>query len=81
MGLAEACGLRERIEAMSCGERINTTEERAVLRAPRNESIVLDGHNAVPHVHVMDEAWRCIQRRRRGRTSRKGSKRGGSGMR
>ena len=58
-GLAEACGLRERIEAMFRGERINTTEERAVLhvalRAPRDESIVLDGENVVPRVHeVLD---------------------------
>src|ERR1700686_1612622 len=58
-GLAEACGLRERIEAMFRGERINNTEERAVLhvalRAPRDQSIVLDGDNVVPHVHeVLD---------------------------
>jgi glucose-6-phosphate isomerase len=58
-GLAEACGLRERIEAMFRGERINTTEDRAVLhvalRAPRGQSIVLDGENVVPHVHeVLD---------------------------
>ena len=59
VSLANACGLRERIEAMFRGERINTTEERAVLhvalRAPRGESIVLDGDNVVPHVHkVLD---------------------------
>jgi glucose-6-phosphate isomerase len=58
-GLAEACGLRERIEAMFRGERINTTEDRAVLhvalRAPRGQSIVLDGENVVPRVHeVLD---------------------------
>ena len=58
-GLAEACGLRERIEAMFRGERINTTEDRAVLhvalRAPRDQSIVLDGENVVPRVHeVLD---------------------------
>ncbi len=57
--LAEACGLRERIEAMFRGEKINTTEDRAVLhvalRAPRGESIVLDGDDVVPHVHeVLD---------------------------
>jgi glucose-6-phosphate isomerase len=57
--LADACGLRERVEAMFRGERINTTEDRAVLhvalRAPRGESIVLDGDNVVPHVHeVLD---------------------------
>ncbi len=57
--LAEACGLRGRIEAMFRGEKINTTEKRAVLhvalRAPRDQSIVLDGDNVVPHVHeVLD---------------------------
>ncbi|MEO8484398.1 MAG: glucose-6-phosphate isomerase, partial [Acidobacteriota bacterium] len=55
--LAEACGLRERIEAMFRGQKINTTEDRAVLhvalRAPRGESIVLDGEDVVPHVHEM----------------------------
>ena len=57
MGLAEACGLRERIDAMFRGEKINTTEDRAVLhvalRAPRGASIVLDGDNVVPHVHAV----------------------------
>jgi glucose-6-phosphate isomerase len=57
--LANACGLREHIEAMFRGERINTTEGRAALhvalRAPRGESIVIDGSNVVPHVHeVLD---------------------------
>ena len=59
VALAEACGLRGRIEAMFRGEKINTTEDRAVLhvalRAPRGASIVLDGDNVVPHVHeVLD---------------------------
>ena len=59
VALASACGLREQIEAMFRGDRINTTEERAVLhvalRAPRGASIVLDGDNVVPHVHdVLD---------------------------
>jgi glucose-6-phosphate isomerase len=59
VAVADACGLRERIEAMFRGERINTTEERAVLhvalRSPRGESIVLDGDDVVPHVHeVLD---------------------------
>jgi glucose-6-phosphate isomerase len=57
VALADACGLRERIEAMFRGEKINNTEERAVLhvalRAPRGESIVLDGDNVVPHVHAV----------------------------
>ena len=57
VGLADACGLRERIEAMFRGERINTTEDRAVLhvalRAPRGASIVFDGDNVVPQVHAV----------------------------
>jgi glucose-6-phosphate isomerase len=53
--LAEECGLRERIDAMFRGERINTTEKRAVLhvalRAPEGKRIVVDGENVVPAVH------------------------------
>jgi glucose-6-phosphate isomerase len=52
VGLADACSLRERIKAMFSGERLNTTEQRAVLhvalRAPRGAAIVLDGDNVVP---------------------------------
>jgi glucose-6-phosphate isomerase len=59
VGLADACGLRGHIEAMFRGERINTTEGRAVLhvalRAPRGASIILDGRNVVPHVHEVLE--------------------------
>ena len=55
--LARECGLRERIEAMFRGDRINITENRAVLhvalRAPRNASIVVDGKNVVPDVHAV----------------------------
>jgi len=58
--LAEESGLRARIEAMFRGEKINKTENRAVLhialRAPRGTSIVLDGHDVVPDVHsVLDK--------------------------
>ena len=57
VALAEQCGLRERIEAMFRGERINTTENRAVLhvalRAPASETILLDGRNVVPDVHAV----------------------------
>ena len=53
--LAEACGLRQRIDAMFSGEKINSTEHRAVLhvalRAPRGEKILCDGHDVVPDVH------------------------------
>jgi len=53
--LAEESGLPERMEAMFRGEKINTTENRAVLhvalRAPRDGSIIVDGKNVVPEVH------------------------------
>jgi glucose-6-phosphate isomerase len=55
--LAEECGLRERIDAMFRGDRINLTEDRAVLhvalRAPRDMSIVVDGKDVVPEVHAV----------------------------
>jgi glucose-6-phosphate isomerase len=55
--LAEESGLRDRIDAMFRGERINVTENRAVLhaalRAPRNASITVDGENVVPKVHAV----------------------------
>ncbi|MEP6506020.1 MAG: glucose-6-phosphate isomerase, partial [Betaproteobacteria bacterium] len=57
LALAEDCKLQERIEAMFHGERINTTEDRAVLhvalRAPRGQQIVLDGVDVVPGVHAV----------------------------
>jgi glucose-6-phosphate isomerase len=53
--LAEESGLRAYIEAMFRGEKINRTENRAVLhvalRAPSGTSIFVDGHNVVPAVH------------------------------
>ena len=57
--LAEEAGLRARIDAMFAGEKINVTEQRAVLhvalRAPRDESIIVDGKNVAPGVHeVLD---------------------------
>jgi len=55
--LAKGAGLRERIDAMFSGEKINTTEQRAVLhvalRAPRDASILVDGENVVPAVHAV----------------------------
>ena len=55
--LAEECGLRARIDAMFRGEKINVTENRAVLhvalRAPKGASIVVDGENVVPQVHAV----------------------------
>jgi len=55
--LAEESRLRERIDAMFGGEKINITEKRAVLhtalRAPRDASIVVDGENVAPKVHAV----------------------------
>ena len=55
--LAEESGLRSRIDAMFRGDKINITEDRAVLhialRAPRGASIVVDGQNVVPQVHAV----------------------------
>ncbi|MBA8961522.1 glucose-6-phosphate isomerase [Rhodococcus percolatus] len=58
--LAYAAGVDRRIEAMFAGERINTTEDRAVahvaLRAARGERMVIDGGDVVPGVHqVLDD--------------------------
>jgi len=69
--LAEECGLRERIDAMFGGEKINLTENRAVLhtalRAPRDASVVVDGRNVVPEVHaVLDKMTGFCQRVRSG---------------
>src|SRR4051812_36506826 len=55
--LAEESGLRERIDAMFRGDKINITEKRAVLhtalRAPKDSSIIVDGENVVPQVHAI----------------------------
>jgi glucose-6-phosphate isomerase len=72
--LAEDCGLQDKIDAMFRGDRINTTEHRAVLhvalRAPLGQQIALDGIDVVPAVHevlarmsafaddVRDGTWR-----------------------
>ena len=57
LALAEAAGLRARIDAMFSGEKINVTEERAVLhvalRAPRGRRILVDGRDVVPGVHAV----------------------------
>jgi glucose-6-phosphate isomerase len=71
LGLAEARGLPSRIEAMFSGEKINATEDRAVLhvalRAPRSASIVVDGEDVVPHVHeVLDRMSAFADRIRSG---------------
>ena len=55
--LAEESGLRERIDGMFRGDKINQTENRAVLhvalRAPRGTSIIVDGKDVVPEVHAV----------------------------
>ena len=55
--LADESGLRARIDAMFNGEKINTSENRAVLhvalRAPRGQSILVDGKDVVPGVHAV----------------------------
>ena len=57
--LATEAGLRERIDAMFRGERINVSENRpalhVALRAPRGTAIVVDGHDVVPDVHAVLE--------------------------
>jgi glucose-6-phosphate isomerase len=70
--LAEEGGLRERIDAMFRGDRINVTENRAVLhvalRAPRGMSILVDGKDVVPEVHaVLDAMADFVDRVRSGR--------------
>src|SRR5947209_2065040 len=58
--LAEESGLRERIDSMFRGDKINRTEDRAVLhvalRAPRGTSIMVDGKNVMPEVHAVLDA-------------------------
>ena len=55
--LAEATGLRAKVDAMFRGDKINVTENRAVLhvalRAPQTEKILVDGEDVVPGVHVV----------------------------
>ncbi|MEW6683136.1 MAG: glucose-6-phosphate isomerase [Nitrospirota bacterium] len=69
--LANESGLQTRIDAMFRGEKINVTENRAVLhvalRAPKGASIVVDGVNVVPHVHaVLDKMVDFCNRVRNG---------------
>jgi len=55
--LAEACGLRARIEAMFRGEHVNDTEDRpalhVALRVPAGEHVVVDGVDVVPEVQAV----------------------------
>src|ERR1700726_375991 len=68
--LAEESGLRSQIDAMFRGEKINFTEQRAVLhvalRAPKGTSIVVDGENVVPQVHAVLDKMSDFSNRVRG---------------
>jgi glucose-6-phosphate isomerase len=69
--LAQESGLRERMDAMFRGEKINVTEKRAVLhvalRAPKGEAILVDGEDVVPAVHaVLDKMAAFSERIRSG---------------
>jgi glucose-6-phosphate isomerase len=72
IGLAEACGLRQRIDAMFSGEKINSTEHRAVLhvalRAPKVEKILVDGRDVVPDVHEVLGRMAAFSKQIRGGT-------------
>ena len=60
VAVAEAAGLRERIDAMFAGEKINVTEQRSVLhvalRMPRDQQLVVDGVDVVEQVHAVLDA-------------------------
>ena len=62
LALADAAGLRTRIESMFTGEHINVTEDRAVLhtalRTPAGAEVVVDGNNVVPDVRAVLDRMR-----------------------
>jgi glucose-6-phosphate isomerase len=66
LSLAEACSLRERIEAMFRGDTINTTERRAALhvalRTLQGARILVDGRNVVPEVHAVLDRMAAFSR-------------------
>ena len=68
--LAAESGVRERMEAMFRGDKINITEKRAVLhvalRAPRGATIMVDGENVVPGVHAVLDKMADFSTRVRG---------------
>ncbi len=70
LGLAEQSGLRERIDAMFSGGKINVSEGRAVLhvalRMPRDGAISVDGRNVVPDVHAVLDRMAGFANRVRG---------------
>ncbi|WP_283846320.1 hypothetical protein [Bradyrhizobium sp. NAS80.1] len=68
--LADQAGLRTRIDAMFGGEKINVSEYRAVLhvalRAPKGQSILVDGEDVVPEVHRVLDRMTDFSNRMRG---------------
>jgi glucose-6-phosphate isomerase len=80
LALADEIGLRARIDAMFAGEKINVTEQRAVLhvalRAPRGATIMTDGRNVVPEVHEVLDRMAAFSR-----SVRDGSWKGHTGKR
>jgi glucose-6-phosphate isomerase len=71
ISLAQERGIEKRRDAMFSGEKINRTENRAVLhtalRAPKDTRIYVDGHDVVPHVHaVLDKMADFAERVRSG---------------
>ena len=70
VALAESAGVPEKVAAMFAGEHINATEDRAVLhtalRAPRDTSVVVDGHDVVPDVHAVLDRMAAFADRVRG---------------
>jgi glucose-6-phosphate isomerase len=65
--LADQTGLRSHIKAMFAGEKINITENRAVLhvalRAPKGARILVDGKNVVPDVHAVLDKMEAFSKR------------------
>jgi glucose-6-phosphate isomerase len=70
MQLAEESGLKAKLEAMFSGEKINITENRAVLhtalRAPRDATVLVDGVNVLPEVHAVLDRMAAFCERVRG---------------
>src|SRR6516165_3321364 len=69
--LATESGLKERIDSMFRGDKINITEKRAVLhtalRAPKEATFLVDGKNVVPEIHaVLDKMAEFSNRIRSG---------------
>ena len=67
LALARRAGVAERRDAMFAGERINTTEDRAVLhvalRMPRGSTLVVDGRDVVADVHAVLDAMGAVAER------------------